>query len=278
MVQNTDTTADAVATIVASVQTAAKYRNLCPDTIRRVAAAEWRAQRTLKQAIKSTKTRLHQAYGAYESQIDYERAWRDLCAAHSTAGHDRAAILSVARGLLSRHASTKERLPILDRFFDRVFAHTGAPHTLLDLACGLNPLARPWMRLDAEAVYHAYDIDAARIDFIDRYFTLTHTRGSAHLQDILCHPPIERADVALLLKSSACLERQKKGSTLALLDRLNVAQVIVSFPVKSLGRREKGMAAHYARTFTAMLAGRPWPVTRLDFATEMAFIVDKRGR
>jgi hypothetical protein len=63
-----------------------------------------------------------------------------------------------------------------------------------------------------------------------------------------------------------------------LLDALRVRHVVVSFPVQSLGQREKGMAAHYERTFRAQLAGRPWPIARLRFESELVFVVDKGDR
>jgi hypothetical protein len=50
---------------------------------------------------------------------------------------------------------------------------------------------------------------------------------------------------------------------------------VVTFPVHSLGRREKGMPAHYERTFLDIISGRPWPVTGLQFETELVFLVDK---
>jgi len=132
------------------------------------------------------------------------------------------------------------------------------------------------MGLGEGAVYHAYDIDRARIAFLDRYFDLLGIRACAHLSDVICDPPPERADLGLLLKSATCLEQQRRGSTLDLLDALDVRYAVVTFPVTSLGHREKGMPQHYGRIFRGMLSDRPWPVTRLDFATELVFIIDKR--
>lgn len=258
--------------ITANVLASPKYRHVCADTVRRIAAQALARQETLTQAIKSTKSRLHQVYGAYESTINYRRALDDLSTTYTSSA---AAFKLACHKLLALHASTRERLHILDHFFVRIFDLTGTPATLLDLACGLNPLALPWMNLTPDAIYHAYDIDRQRVEFFTRFFELTGTCGRAHLHDILCHPPDEQADVALLLKSSACLEQQEKGSTLDLLDYLCAAHVVVTFPVKSLGQRSKGMVAHYAQTFEAMLVGRPWSVTRLDFETELAFVVSK---
>jgi 16S rRNA (guanine(1405)-N(7))-methyltransferase len=264
---------DEIERIVADVRASPKYRRVCARTVQRIAEEEWAKRRNRKQAIKATRSRLHQAYGAYESRVDYDRAYRSLEAAHAEGTGP--AIQEACRRLMSRHASTRERLPILERFYAAIYAHTGAPRALLDLACGLNPLSLPWVGLDAGVSYYAYDIDADRVAFLNRYLALAGAQGHARLQDVICDPPVERADVALLLKSSACLERQRKGSTLATLDALDVSHVVVTYPVKSLGRREVGMVGHYARTFLDMLGDRSWPVTRLEFATELVFIVDK---
>jgi 16S rRNA (guanine(1405)-N(7))-methyltransferase len=274
-----DETEHAIEAIVDNVLSSPKYRQVCADTVRRIATKEWSRQATLRQAIKSTKSKLHQVYGAYESAINYRRAYHDLERAFANAqpGGVPAEARFVCHRLLSFHASTQERLHIMDRFFSTIWQYTGVPRIVLDLACGLGPLALPWMDLDRGAVYHAYDIDAKRIAFLNRYFALTHVQGDARLQDVISHPPVEQADLALLLKTSACLEQQEKGSTLALLDALNATWIVVTFPVKSLGRREKGMARHYETAFNEMTSCRAWSVTRLIFATELAFIVKKQG-
>ena len=259
--------------VVAGVMASPRYRDLCVRTVRRIAAEELARRGRLKEAVKATRARLHQIHGAYESPIDYERAWRDLQAAHAGGSPER--IREGCRKILSLHASTRERVSILDRFYAAIWQRTGRPRVLLDLACGLNPLTLPWMEL-GRAIYHAYDIDARRLAFLGRYFALTVVEGHTHLQDLICDPPREQADVALLLKTSACLERQRKGSTLALLDALAVPYVVVTFPVRSLGGRDVGMPAHYERAFTEAISGRPWRVDMVRFESELAFIVDKR--
>jgi len=260
--------------IVIRVRASRKYRSVCVDTVRRIAADEWSRWGALKPALKATKSRLHQIYGAYETGTGLRHAADALRSA--TMDGRKEAIRSACRYMLSLHTSTRERLPDLDRFYRDIYAHTGIPHVILDLACGLNPLALPWMGLGQGSEYHAYDIDGDRIALLNDYLDMAGVQINAHLQDVICDPPDEKGDLALLLKSAACLERQRRGSTLALLDKLAVDWVVVSFPVKSLGRREKGMPEHYAHQFDGMLYGRPWPVTRLDFPTELVFAVDKR--
>jgi hypothetical protein len=48
---------------------------------------------------------------------------------------------------------------------------------------------------------------------------------------------------------------------------------VVSFAVKSLGGREKGMAETYRRQFLELAGKRRWVVCTLGFETELAFVV-----
>jgi len=266
----------AVETIVQTILAGRKYRAVCPDTVRRIAAQEMMAHGHLKTALKETKSRLHQSYSAFEQTVDYRVAYRCLAAAYQA--NDEAAIKATCRGLLGQHRSTSERLPILDRFYGTIWAITGLPCSLLDLGCGLNPLTLPWMNLPPGGSYLAFDIDAPRVAFLTRFFALAGLPPLAVLQDVLCQPPEAEADVALLLKTSPTLERQEKGGTLRLLQALNTPFVVVSFAVKSLGGKEKGMVRHYEREFGALIEGQPWPVHKLTFDSELVFVVRKQTR
>jgi len=265
-------------TIVAAVSRSRKYRAVCPDTIRRIARRELAAHGDAKTALKETKRRLHQVYAAYEEPLDYEAAYTRLAAAWATG--DEAQVRAVCRDLLARHASTRERRPILDEFYGRIWAVTGRPASLLDLGCGLNPLTIPWMDLPPGARYHAYDIDADRVAFLNRALAdfglpeskVQNPESKIHCQDILCQPPDESADVALLLKTAPCLDRQEPDGAQRVLEHLQTRFVVVSFAVKSLGGREKGMLAHYQTQFLALANAAGWPVTRLAFATELVFV------
>jgi 16S rRNA (guanine(1405)-N(7))-methyltransferase len=270
--------------IVSSVALSKKYRTLCPDTIRRLAQRELTAapHGSAKAAAKATKRRLHQVYGAFEEDFDDGAAYRRLEAAYQT-GSD-AEIKAACRYVLGLHSSTRERLPILNRFYPAIFEVTGHPNSILDLGCGLNPLSLPWMGLSCRqglpgseqaplVRYVALDIDADRIGFLNRYLVLAGLEPLARCQDLLVHPPNDAADVALLLKMSPSLERQEPGATLRLIDYLKVPFVVASFAVKSLGGREKGMVEHYQRQFLDLAEDRKWLVEKLVFATELLFIV-----
>jgi len=262
--------------LVALVLRSAKYRSVCPDTVRRIGERELAKRRNLKAAIKATKSRLHQVFGAFDQAPDYDHLFRDLERVY--AGGSDEAIRGACRAALVCHASTRERLSILDQFYAEVFALTGGPTSILDLACGLHPLGLPWMGLPPECRYEAYDIDGRAVEFLNRFFALAGVNGRAVHGDILCQPPTEPADVAFLLKTLPSLERQEKGSGQRVLEALNARHIVVSFPTASLGGRDKGMRESYERVFLDLVADMPWRVERLEFQTELAFVIQKRRR
>jgi 16S rRNA (guanine(1405)-N(7))-methyltransferase len=260
--------------IVSAVIASKKYGTVCVDTVRRIAEHELaRSKGNLRAATKATKRRLHQVYGAFEQGLDYDDAYRHLEAAYR-AGSD-AEIKTTCRRILGLHSSTRERLTIVDGFYQVIFGLTGRPGSILDLGCGLNPLAVPWMGLSPGTRYFALDIDVDRVLFLNRYLVLAGLEPLARCQDILTHAPGEEADLALLLKMSPSLERQEPGATLHLLDRLRTSFVAVSFAVKSLTGREKGMSDHYRRQFLELAGTRTWTVEKLAFETELVFVVGK---
>lgn len=260
-------------TIVSAVASSKKYRSVCAGTIRRIAARELANHGNPKAATKATKRRLHQVYGAFEEDLDYDAEYQRLAAAYATGSEGE--IKAACRHVLGLHSSTRERLPILKGFYRTLFAVTGRPGSILDLGCGLNPLALPWMGLDAGSRYVALDIDADRVRFLNRYLSLAGSEPLARCQDVLSHPPDDGAKLALLLKMSPSLERQEPGATLRLLEQLNTPAIVVSFAVRSLGGRDRGMLDQYGRQFSEWVRHRGWPVEELVFETELAFVMER---
>jgi 16S rRNA (guanine(1405)-N(7))-methyltransferase len=257
--------------VVSSVAASKKYRWVSADTVRRIAERELSNHGDLKQTIKATKQRLHQVYGAFEQGANYDDLLVRLEAAYQSGKiEDIKAVCGTALGM---HSSTRERLPILEQFYPSLFEVTGRPQSILDIGCGLNPLTLPWMGLAPGARYVALDIDENRTSFLNNYFVLAGFEPLARSQDVLVEPPEDEAEVALLLKMSPTLERQFSGGTLYLLDRIKASFVIVSYAVKSLGGREKGMIAQYQRQFENLAAERWWSVEQLAFDSELVFVI-----
>jgi 16S rRNA (guanine(1405)-N(7))-methyltransferase len=279
----TDSALDA---LTEGVRKSPKYRRLAPDLIRRVGAQELAHRRSYKEAVEATRRKLHQVAGAYwdGASRPWERWLRQLREAH--AAGDRELLRAACRAPMASHASTRERLPLLDGFYATLLGDLAPVRSVLDLACGLNPLAIPWMPLAEGAGYQAIDVYEDLAEFLNQAFALLPVQGSAEACDILGDWTTGRrgdgatgrrdnatADVALLLKSLPCLEQIDPAAAAGLLDRIPARHRIVSFPVHSLGGRRKGMPEQYEERFQALAAGRDWRVERFVFPTELVFRV-----
>lgn len=260
--------------VIEAVHNSPKYNAVCDPVVRRIAEEEIAKGRKTRQAVKAVKSKLHQIGGAYLENMDYDR-WLEALK-HSGSPSDTDALKKASRLIIRYHASTRERLSVLDDFYSRALADIAPVHSVIDAACGLNPLTIPWMPLADDAVYYAYDIYEDMIAFINGFLQVAGVEGHAEARDLSQYVPPQRVQLALVLKTLPCLEQVDRFVGLRLLEELNADYVLVSFPVRSLGGVDKNMRANYESHFNDLLAGKPWTYERYEFATELAFLVDKR--
>jgi 16S rRNA (guanine(1405)-N(7))-methyltransferase len=263
---------DDIDALVAAVRKSSKYRRVCEDVAHGIGERELAKGRRLKDAVKATKKKLHQVGGAYlDGGTDYV-AWLDELKA---ASGDSVDFRRTCARVMGHHSSTRERLEILDQFYATVLAGLPPIRSVLDLACGFNPLAIPWMGLPDGATYYAYDIYEDMVEFLQAFMKLTSVRGQAVACDVLRSCPKPRVDLALVLKSIPCLEQIDKSAGAKLLDTIDADHVLVSFPVHSLGGRDKGMPTNYEARFRELVTDRDWAIQRFEFATELAFLISR---
>ncbi|HUV89718.1 MAG TPA: hypothetical protein VMY80_08700 [Anaerolineae bacterium] len=258
--------------IVASIKASKKYRDTYEGTIRELARAAASRHKTRKKIEQAVRERLHHIMAPYVGDPDYDAGEAALKAAFQSGSP--LAVRETCVHVLSAHVSTRERLPILDRFYGEIFRVTGKPGAILDVACALNPLTFPWMGLPATVQYHAYDIHERRVHFINTYFSLQGLSPLAKVQDVALHFPEETADVALFLKELPRFEQNYGRLGLALLEALRVRYLVVSFPTVSF-HGGRSLADHYRRFFAGLIAGTGWPVVELEFESELVFCADK---
>lgn len=372
-----------VAAIVAQVRARPKYRSVAPDVIARIVARELAAHASPRDALAATRRKLHQILAAYWHDRPDGVALGELVATLADAAARTPGDLKAAcAAAMAHHASSRERLCDLDTFYARIFAATGPPRSVLDVACGLDPLALPWMGLAPGTAFWACDIDAQLVAFLDQILAILPVRGAARVRDALawlpgneawgggaeggvwqggelcpdadrraeggaglarCSAPIPTApipmappliapssaegappmaaasmpagvdpsalsstdrvpgagapasaavapsqgppcvaaptvfDVAFVLKALPCLDRQRRGAGAALVRALPAHWVVVSFPTRTLGGRDKAMASHYEAVYGAALRPCGEVAAVLRFATELVMVVDKRG-
>lgn len=265
--------------LVEAVLANPKYRQVSADLVRTIAGQELAKRGNAKETIKAIKNKLHQIGGAYQSGREAYVKWLAELNAALQSGN-REVLLATSQRLMSHHASTRERLPILDRFYSTILASLPPVSSVIDVACGLNPLALPWMPLAPGATYAACDIYTDMIDFLNGFFALLQKHdeaavtGSAQLCNILTSCPTEHADVAFVLKTIP-FEQVDKAAGHRLLRALNADYLVVSFPIHSLGGRSKGMLTNYETHFRELVAGEDWEIQRIEFPGELVFVVKK---
>jgi 16S rRNA (guanine(1405)-N(7))-methyltransferase len=263
----------AVDDVVARVRTSRRYRWVAEDVVRRLAADEISRSRNVADAEKRTKRRLHQIFGAYTGQADYSRLLLSIAEAQPNGPE---ALRAACRAAMTQHASTRERLAILDEFYPRVFAVTGVPRTVVDVACGLNPLGLPWMGLGPDTRYVSCDIDTGLLGLVSGFLDLMGVEHRAELRDIVTSPPDDVCDVMLILKTVPCLDQQDPEAAARILRAAGARHVVISFPTQSLGGRGKGMALTYRARFEELMTTLDRPVTAvtdIDFPGELVYVV-----
>ncbi len=264
-----------------NVLTSSKYRHLAPEFVRLIGAQELTKRANLKAATKATKNKLHQLTGAYwQGKPDYAE-WLALLQAVKTSkdSPDQKLLHTTCRTLMAHHASTRERLPILRNLYSLLFAGLPPVQSVLDLACGLNPLTIPWMNLAPAAHYYACDVNREQMTFLQQALPLLGVTGEAFVCDLLQDRPTQCVDVALLFKTIPCLEQADRAAGARLLRDIQASVLFVSFPAQSLGGRNKGMTATYTSHFEELLAAveePKWQVEQFDFATEIVFRLRKQ--
>jgi 16S rRNA (guanine(1405)-N(7))-methyltransferase len=266
-----DPSQDPLEALVVAVRATSKYGHLSVEVVRSVGARELAVRGNLKDAIKATKSKLHQVGAAYMPQPMHYARWLEEL--HQARDENR--LEEACLRIMRAHASTAERLPILAPFYATVLRQVAPVKSVLDLACGLNPLAIPWMPLAEGARYTAYDIYADLADFLSHFLAIVGVAGEAGARDVLHLEATEPVQVALLLKALPCLEQMDKVATRRLLEQAPAEHILVSYPVHSLGGRAKGMVAHYDAQLSALLAGKPWRTQRFEFATELAYLISR---
>lgn len=265
--------ADELDRLTAEVRRGKKYRQISPTLVAHIGAGEIVKRGSFKDAVKATRNKLHQVGGLYfERPVDYQQAWGALVEAER---EGESALRDQALHVMGFHTSTRERRSILADFYEQVMGAWPKPKIVLDIACGLNPLALPWMGLPLDVAYYAYDIYADLIVFVKGVVELFGYPGGAQVRDVVHDPPTQAADLALVLKSLPCLEQIEKGVGRKLLLALKAPHVVVSYPVQSVGGRGKGMAVNYQAQFEDTIDGLGWSIQRLAFETELVFLIDK---
>lgn len=253
--------------IYSSIRKSGKYSNVYEGTVRKIIDMMITRYGKEKEIEKNVKKKLHQIYGAYQLLVmNYELLVGD------------GGMLDVEK-ILSGHVSTAERAGFYEEFYSRIFGVLGSDRKfkIYDAACGYNPFSAGYFK-DRVEIYHCSDIDVVLNDNLNRFFRDAGLVNFSSSNKDLTVDQINFADydVVFLFKTLSCIERQEKGSAaLILKNALAAKNVVVSFPSKSIGGREKGMAENYAVFLDGLIEGLELIKIDLTFPNETVYILSK---
>lgn len=266
--------ADPLSVFIDEVRSSRKYRSMdIPETLLKdLLERELTAGHSQKEAAKLARQKLHNIAAPYLGDPDYAQS--ALALEEAFASGDPEVVKQACAKLLAAHASTKERIPILEEFYRSIFAVTGLPGSILDLACGLNPLAFPWMGLPPSVRYIACDIHRPRLELINRYFQLQGLAPLAEHRDVLVDPPRYAVDVAFFFKEAHRFEQRQRGCNRAFWQAIRAHWLLVSLPAVSLGGHHS-LADRQRRLVCGVLENMNRPVSELQVGDELVFCIEK---
>lgn len=260
--------------VATRVLEAPKYRDIAPGLVRAIAASESSKERRIDDAVHRVKRKLHQVIGAYvETSLPYQRWMKDISAAANEQER-----LHACREILLRHASTRERVPEMEAIYHAIFDGISPLSRIVDLACGLNPIARPFMDIPGTTSYFASDVHGGIVRFVAWFMERFHYPGEAAVSDLLTATPPAGADVILLLKALPCLEQVDPQAGSRLLAVLDAPYIVVSYPTASLGGRKVGMTSFYRERFLSIAPTDRFAVEEFEFRTELVFRLRRREK
>ena len=221
--------------------------------------------------LKEVRKRLHEIYGVFVlGKRDLKPLKEHLKKVDSL---DEEA-LELHMGILKSHKSSSERIDFYSDVYEKIFSVTGKPKTILDLACGLNPLSFPWMDLK-KVKYFAYELTKEDCNFIQEYFDLMKPfglDGEAFALDLMRVEQLPKTDVCFLFKVLDSLEDLERNYSEKLLEKIPARFIVVSFPTMSIGGRNPIRQRGW---FFRMMRNLSLSAETFEFENEIFYVVKK---
>ena len=261
--------------LIQTVEASHKYRDLkIPHTtLLDILAYESQHSHSRKELEANFRKSLHNIMAPYLEDINYPAETAALHELHDQ-NPSQEPLKAWCQDRMRQHASSCERLPYLESFYQKIFVTIGTPTSILDLACALDPLGLPWMNLPPTTRFFAYDIHQPRLDFLQAFFQLFYPQARAVHQDILTNIPGEEADCAFLFKEAHRLEKRRPGSNRELFEGLNVKWLVVSLPSRDLARHHS-LEAYHTSLIQKAIEGQLWRLTTDMAGDELLFFIQK---
>jgi len=265
-------TADKIEKMVKKIHKMPKYKNVeIPiETIESLIELSYPISKNLADLEKRVREKIHNITALYLGEIEYKNAIDEF----RQIKNDQTALKEFSLEKLEAHASTKERGHELTALYQKLFNRIGECKTIADLACGLHPLGLPFMDLPLSTGYYAYDLNKARVDFLNVFITEQGYSGGCYHQDILIHPPSIEFDVVFFFKEAHRFEKRQPGVMQMFLEGINASKIVVSLPLHSLGTNSK-LSEKYGKDLYEYAANRGWSFDSFEHGNEVFYIINR---
>lgn len=177
---------------------------------------------------------------------------------------------SHVRDILLMHKSSKERINFYEEFYKKIFEVTGKPGSIIDIACGLNPISFEMMGLSKETKYMALELNQNDADAINEFFSRWHINGNAFRHDITKEPIKLSADIAFAFKIFDIVDNKV---TERIIKELDVKWIAASFSTKTISRKD--MRFKRRAGFQKMLRRLGLKYSTLEFENEIVYLIKK---
>ena len=261
--------------MIERTQNSAKYKvfDLPDELLEDILTQEAKLAQNSADLERRFREKLHNIVAPYLEEIGYPSETEKL-QRFASEKPDLEAWKSYCSGLMTQHASTRERLPYLETFGAFLNPFFQGSQTVLDLACALDPLILPWLQLDSQPQLICFDVQSPRIEFLNQFFKAFYPLGKAIRQDVLSDPPQEKADLALFLKEAHRFEKRRPGCNRAFFQALPASTLIVSLPAQDLAFKHS-LEAYHTRLIEAAIAGLSWECSKTCIGNELIFVIQK---
>ena len=171
--------------------------------------------------------------------------------------------------LLKTHSSTNERLNFYPKLKELIFSLK--PSSILDLGCGINPIAiaKPNIK------YYAVDIQQDDLDIVKKFFQKNNISGETFVQDISSSSTenLPSVDLCLMFKLLDILEKKGHRQAEQILKNIKTNFFIISFSTKTLSGRSM---LHQKRPWLERILGKlnyHFKIEKSD--NEIFYIIEK---
>lgn len=169
--------------------------------------------------------------------------------------------------LLGKHKSTKERFE--DYLLVKEMIQKINPSTILDLGCGLNPLAIA----NDKTKYYAYDINSDDLEVVKGFFKSKKIQGFTFHEDIRKIEKFPKIDLCIIFKVLDILGDNRNEISKELMEKIDSKYFIVSFATRTLSG--KPMNSPYRRWFENILKSLNYSYQVKRTKQELFYIIQK---